>query len=68
MKPKKLDSFCFFICLTITLLLLAILSVGFIYYDWNKSHRIDAGQIILVIACLFGTYVCFLWSIKLRKK
>ncbi len=44
-----------------------MLGMGFIYDDWKKSHKIDVGQIILVGACIFGAYVCFLWATLLGR-
>lgn len=68
MKPKtELDSFWFFVLITTTFLLLAVLGAGFVYYDWKKSHEVDPGQIILIAACIFGAYVYFLWANLLGK-
>ena len=44
-----------------------MLGMGFIYDDWKKSHKIDVGQIISVVACIFGAYVCFLWATLLGR-
>lgn len=68
MKPKEgLSSFWPFTLLVVALLLSAILGAAFVWHDWKKLHEIDAGQIILIVACIFGAYVYCLWAILLRK-
>ena len=68
MKSKKVpDSFWFYARATVTCLFLSMVGAGLAYHDWKKSHEIDAGELILVVAFIFGACVCILW-VKLLGK